>query len=70
VNELLIQLLPIRNPLQMLVHMGIKPHIDKPPGAPQIIDRFTQQELLGYLMKEMIGRTQKVLAKGELVTIC
>jgi len=43
----------------MLVHMGINPHIDKPPGASQITDGFTKQELLDYLMKEMIGITQK-----------
>jgi len=55
--------------LQTLVHMGIKPHIDKLAGASQIIDGFTQQKLLGHLMKEMIGRTQKVLAKGESGTI-
>jgi hypothetical protein len=53
----------------MLVHMGIKPHIDKPLGASQIIDGFTQQKFLGHLLKEMIGRTQKVSDKGESGTI-
>jgi len=36
--------------------MGIEPHVDEPPGASQVADRFTQQKLLGYLMEEMIGR--------------
>ena len=56
-------------PLQTLVHMGIKPHIDEPPGASQITDGFTQQKLLSHLVKEMIGRTQKVSAKGGSGTI-
>jgi hypothetical protein len=51
--------------LQTLIHMGIEPHVDKPPRTSQITDGFTHQNLLGHL----IGRTQKVSAKGESVTI-
>jgi len=49
--------------------MGIKPHIDEPPWASQVADGFTQQKFLGHLMEEMIGRAQKVSAKGESLTI-
>ena len=49
--------------------MGIKPHIDEPPGASQITDGFTQQKFLSHLMKEMISRTRNVSAKGESGTI-
>jgi hypothetical protein len=49
--------------------MSIKPHVDKPPRTSQVADGFTQQKLLSHLMKEMIGITQTVLAKGKLGTI-
>jgi len=68
-SNILWKLLRKEVPLQTLMHMGIKPHIDEPPGASQITDGFTQQKLLSHLMKEMIHRTQKVSAKGESGTI-
>jgi hypothetical protein len=49
--------------------MGIEPHVDEPLGASQIADGFTQQELLDYLIEEMISRAQEISAKRESVAI-
>ena len=36
------KLLSKQVPLQMFVHMSIKPHLDKPPRASHVADRFTK----------------------------
>jgi len=46
-----------------------KPHIDKPPGTPQVADGLTEQEFPGYLMKEVVSRAKQVSAEGKSATI-
>jgi hypothetical protein len=40
-------------PLQAFVHVGIQPHVNKPPGASQVADGFTKQKFLTHLVQEM-----------------
>jgi hypothetical protein len=51
--------------LQTFVHVGIYPHVNEPPGASQIADGLTEQELLSYLVEKIVGGAQQVSPKRE-----
>jgi hypothetical protein len=51
--------------LEALVHVEAKPHVDKPPGTPQVADGLAEQEFLSYLVEKMVGSTKQVTTKGN-----
>jgi len=51
------------------VHVETEPHIDEPPGTPQIADGLAEQEFPGYLVEEVVSCAKQVSAKGESTTI-
>jgi len=51
------------------MHVDAEPHVDKPPGTPQVADGLVEQEFLSYLVEEMVGSTKQVSAKGKSATI-
>ena len=55
--------------LKAPVHMEAEPHVNKPPGTPQVADRLTEQEFLGYLVEKMVGSTKQVSAERESATV-
>jgi len=55
--------------LKTLVHVETEPHVDEPPGTPQVADGLAEQEFLGYLVKEVVSRAKQVLAEGKSATI-
>jgi len=55
--------------LKTLVQMEIEPHVDEPPGTSQVADRLTKQEFPSHLVKEVVGCTKQVSAKGKSATI-
>jgi len=54
---------------EALVQMQIEPHIDEPPGASQVANRLAKQELLSYLVEEVIGCSKQLSAEGKSATI-
>jgi len=55
--------------LEVLVHVEAKPHVDKPPGTPQVADGLAEQEFLGYLVEEVVSCAKQVSAEGKSTTI-
>ena len=53
----------------MLVHVEAEPHVDEPPGTPQVADGLAEQEFLSHLVKEMVGSTKQVSAEGKSATV-
>jgi len=51
------------------VHVAAKPHVDKPPGTPQVADGLAEQEFLSYLVEEVVSCAKQVSAKGKSATI-
>jgi len=57
VTDVLWELLREEIPPEALMHMTVEPQINKPPRTSQVVDGFTEQEFLDYLVEEVIDRT-------------
>ena len=55
--------------LKAPVHVEAEPHVDKPPGTPQVADRLAEQEFLSYLVEKMVSGTKQVSAERESATV-
>jgi len=51
------------------VHVETEPHINEPPGTPQVADGLAEQEFPGYLVEEVVSCAKQVSAKGESTTV-
>jgi len=55
--------------LEALVHVEAKPHVDEPPGTPQVADGLAKQEFLSYLVEVVVSCAKQVSAERKSATI-
>jgi len=55
--------------LKAPVHVETEPHVDEPPGTPQVADRLAEQEFLSFLVEKMVGSAEQVSAERESATV-
>jgi len=55
--------------LEVLVHVEVKPHVNKPPGTTQVADGLVEQEFLSYLVEEVVSCAKQISAERKSATI-